>query len=130
MSGGVVCPAAEVFHSVADDEVVDVEQQVVCRDLGEDVGRDGDVGSLVFHNHPRPHLSAVEHGVGAQMLAADGELHLVGKQRGRVAKVVDEVVDEVLAHPFLWREGNVAAAKRVENLHPLTRARQSYFEGW
>ena len=125
---GIVNPSAIVLNTVANYQIINVEQRVVDGYLVEYVGCDGNARSLVFHNHPGAHVAAEEHGVGSQMLFADGQLHLVGKQWGRVAQVVDQVVDKMLPHPLFGSECNIAPPKNVENLHPLADARQFHVE--
>ena len=111
---GIVNPSAIVLNTVANYQIINVEQRVVDGYLVEYVGCDGNARSLVFHNHSGAHVAAEEHGVGSQMLFADGQLHLVGKQWGRVAQVVDQVVDKMLPHPLFGSECNIAPPKNVE----------------
>ena len=125
---GVVDAAAVVSEAVAHYEKVDVEQHVVGGYLVEHALRYLHRRGLVLYNHARPQLSVVEHAVGSEPLAAYGERNLVGHERGGVALVADEPVDEVLAHPFLGCQSHVAAAQNVEDARMFTRARQLYVE--
>ena len=93
-----------------------MEQEIIYRNLIEHLLRDGDMRCLVFDNHPGAELAAVEHAVGTQHLVAAFQLNLVGEQRGRVALVLDEIVYEVLAHPFFGCQCYEAAAQNVEDV--------------
>ena len=127
---GVVDAAAVVIETVAHYEKVDVEQHVVGGNLVEHALRYLHRRRLVLDNHARPQLPVVEHAVGSEPLAAYGERNLVGHERGGVALVAYEPVDEVLAHPFLGRESHVAAAQNVEDARMLLGARQLYLKRW
>ena len=119
-----------MLQSVAHHQVIYVEQEIIYRNLIEHLLRDGDMRRLVFDNHPGAEFAAVEHAVGTQHLVAAFQLNLVGEQRGRVALVLDEIVYEVLAHPFFGRDGYVFPAQHIQYLGLLFRARNLHFEGW
>ena len=119
----VVDAAAVVLQSVAHDEVVYVQQQVVRRNLLEHLLRYLHRRRLVLHYHARLQVAVVEYAVGAQLLVADAEAHLVRHERGWVALVFYQVVDEVLAYPLLGRERYVAVAQNVEDAGLFFRAR-------
>ena len=51
------------------------------------------------------------------MFVANLELHFIGKQAGRVAEMIDEVMDEMLAHPFFGRQSHIFATENIENRH-------------
>lgn len=113
---------------VGNNEILCVQLDVVSSDLFEHSTGDMDVGSLVFDDHAGAELAVVEDAVGPQVFLSDAEGDLVGQQRGGVAKAGDEPVREVLAHPFLGREGYPAAAKRVEHLAMAVLCAQLYVE--
>ena len=119
----VVDAATVVLQSVAHHEVVYVQQQVVRRNLLEHLLRYLHRRRLVLHYHARLQVAVVQHAVGAQLLVADAEAHLVRHERGRVALVLYQIVDEVLAHPLLGRERYVAVAQNVEDAGLFFRAR-------
>ena len=87
-----------MLQPVAHHQEVYVEQKVIYGYLVEHLLGDGDVGRLVLDNHPGAQVAAIEHAVGTQHLVAAFELNLVGKQSGRIALVLYEEVDEMLAH--------------------------------
>lgn len=112
----VVHAAAVVVEAVGDDEVVGAQHAVVGLYLVENLLRDGYVGRLVFHNEAgTAAVAVVEYAVAAAGGAAYVEAHLVGQQGGGVAFVLDEVVDEVLPHPFFGGQSHIAAAQEVED---------------
>ena len=119
----VVDAAAVVLQSVAHHKVVYVQQQVVRRNLLEHLLRYLHRRRLVLHYHARLQVAVVQHAVGAQLLVADAEAHLVSHERGGVALVLYQIVDEVLAHPLLGRERYVAVAQNVEDAGLFFRAR-------
>ncbi len=80
MPCGIVNPSAIVLDTVANYQIINVEQCIVDSYLVEHFGSNGYARSLVFDNHSRAHVAAEEHGVGSQVLVADGQLHFVGKQ--------------------------------------------------
>ncbi len=58
----------------------------------------------------------IEHyAVAAAFFAVCAKFHFVAHQGGGVAFVVGEETDELLTHPFLGGEGNVAVAEEVVN---------------
>ena len=111
----VINMAAVVCEAVADGEVGDAEHGVVGANLIEHFLRYGYCRRFVLHNHARLHVGGVEHTVAATPHAVERERYLVGQQRLGVALVVNKVMDEVLAHPFLGRDGHETAAQDVEN---------------
>ena len=103
-------------QSVADENVVRLEDAVVGARLSERRCGDGDGGRFIFYDYPRASsLPMIEHGVAAPRHAADHHRHFVGKQPMRIVLVGDKKVREMLAHPLLGREADVAAAQKVKH---------------
>ena len=84
--------------------------------------------SLVFDNHPRLHLTVVQHAVSPQFLVAYAEAYLVSHKSCGVAFVTRQEMDEMLAHPFFWCKGYVASSQYVVYPWVFLGARQLYFE--
>lgn len=114
---GVIHLAGIVIDAVADDKVVNVKKEVVRRNLVEHLACYLDAWSLVFHDHPRLAIGAVENTVAAQTFLPTLQSHLVGKETGRVGEVIGEIVYEMLPHPLLGSECNELLTLRVEYHH-------------
>ena len=112
----VVHAAAVVLQAVAYDEVIDVQQHVVHGDLVEHPLRKLHRGGFVFHNHDGLRRLVIQHAVASQALVASAKLHLVGHERRWIAFTVGKEMDEMLAHPFLRRQTDVAPPQGVENV--------------
>ena len=108
--------ADDTLRAVGEKKVWDVEHEVVARGLVEDFLSDGDAFLLAFYDDERADLCVIDYDVAAARHAVegDGSFHL--DEFERVAEVVVEVVDDVLAHPLLGREGHIAASNDVEDL--------------
>ena len=119
-----------MLQPVAHHQEVYVEQKVIYGYLVEHLLGDGDVGRLVLDNHPGAQVAAIEHAVGTQHLVAAFELNLVGKQSGRIALVLYEEVDEMLAHPLLGSERHVFSAQHIQDFRLLSGARNLDVESW
>lgn len=102
--------------AVAHDEVVDMEQQIIDRNLIENLLRDGHRWGFVFHDHAWLESGGVQDAVGTHPFVAHLKADLVGHQGGGVAELLGQHVDKVLPHPLLWRERNVLLAQYVEYL--------------
>ena len=127
---GVVHAAAIVVEAVAHDEIVDMEQHVVDRNLVENLLLDGDGRGFILDYHTRPERTVVKDAVAAQPLASRTQLNLVGQQRRRIAFVADEKVDEMLADPLFGRQGDIFAAQHVEDGAPAGLFADSYVISW
>ena len=73
----VIHPAAEMLQPVANQQVINVKQQVVGRYLVEHFLRQGNGGSLVFYNHTRLSKLVVEDRIATQFLFPHTEFYLV-----------------------------------------------------
>ena len=105
-----------MLQSVAHHQKVDMEQKIVDRNLVEHFLRDGDVRGFVLDNHAGLQLTGVEHTVGAQHLVATFQLDFVGEQRGRIPLVLDEKMNEMLAHPLFGSERDELPAQYIQYL--------------
>ena len=92
-----------MLQPVAHHQKVDMEQKIVNRNLVEYFLCDGDVRGFVLDDHAGLQFTGVEHTVGAQHLVATFQLDFVGEQRGRIPLVLDEKMNEMLAHPLFRR---------------------------
>ena len=117
-------------QSVADNEVIDVQQHVVSRYLVEHPLGQGYCRRLVFDYHYRSRCLVVKHAVAAELLVAGTKFNLVGEQGRRITLVADKEVDEMLAHPFLGRQADVFPPQSIENVRLVAAARDFYFVLW
>ena len=108
-----------MLQPVAHHQKVDMEQKIVNRNLVEHFLRDGDVRGFVLDDHAGLKLTGVEHTVGAQHLVATFQLDFVGKQRGRIPLVLDEKMNEMLAHPLFGSERDELPAQHIQYLGML-----------
>ena len=100
---------------------------VVGEDLVEGFLRDGYRRRFVFYYHTRLQIPGIQHTVAAQLLAADGQLHLVGKEGSGVALVVGKEMDEMLAHPFFGSQRYEFPAQYVEDILSAILLARFYF---
>lgn len=96
-----------------------MEQEIVDRNLVEHFLRDGDVRGFVLDNHAGLQLTGVEYTVGAQHLVATFQLDFVGEQRGRIPLVLDEKMNEMLAHSLFGSERDELPAQHIQYLGML-----------
>ena len=113
--------------AVAHHEVVGVEEGVVGEDLVEGLLRDGYRRRFVFYYHARLQIPGIQYAVAAQLLAADGQLHLVCKEGSGVALVVGKEMDEMLAHPFFGGQRDEFPAQYVEDILSAILLARFYF---
>ena len=113
-----------------DDEVIDVQQHVVGRYLVEHALRELHRRRLVFNYHHGLRSPVVQHAVAPQTLVARAKLHLVGHERRRIALMLGEEVDEMLAHPLFGRQADVAPPQRVEDVRLALSLCYFYFVLW
>lgn len=106
------------------------ELKIVGHNLVEYLLCDGHRRCLVLDDHARTQVAVVEHAVSPQRFASHVQLNLIGHERSGIAKVGNEMMDEMLTHPFLWSQRYIAATQRVVNLRMLTVATQLYFKRW
>ena len=66
-----------MLQTIADDEIVDMQEHVVDRDLVENLLGDLDMRRLILNDHSWSEVAMVEHAVGTQRFVAHGELYLV-----------------------------------------------------
>lgn len=118
----IVHLATVMLQSVRHDEIVGMEQKIIRGDLVEHFLGECDGGCLVLDDHPGVESLVVEHAVGTQLLLPHLQLDLIGQQRGGITEVPDEVMNEILANPFLGGERHIATPKDVENARVLSRA--------
>ena len=118
------------LEPVADNEIVDVEQEIVNRNLVENLLREGYRRGFILDDHQRPETGVVQHAVGSHRLVANAELHLVGKQRRRVALMVGKERDEMLAHPLLRSKSHKLPAQNIENLVAAAVLTDAYIIRW
>ena len=119
-----------VLNTIAYDEIVDVEQEVVGGNLLEYLLCEFYVRSLVLNDHTRTKLAVVEHAVAPETLVADREFHLVGEQSLGVGLVFDEKVGEMLSHPLFGSERHIAAAEKIEDCESSVSPSDAYLLLW
>ena len=108
-----------MLQPVAHHQKVDMEQKIVNRNLVEYFLCDGDVRGFVLDDHAGLQFTGVEHTVGAQHLVATFQLDFVGEQRGRIPLVLDEKMNEMLAHPLFGSERDELPAQHIQYLGML-----------
>lgn len=111
----VVDVTTVVLESVGDDKVGDMHDNVIARNLVERVLAELDGRSLIFHYHAWPGVEVVEYGVATSGCAVQGEGNLILQLSLRIPLVLNKVMHEMLAHPFLGCEADVAAAQGVKH---------------
>lgn len=88
------------------------------------------VRSLVFDNHPWASLGVIQHSVAAFRGFVQRERHFVCQHFTWVSLVLDEETDEVLPHPFLGREADVASSNCVKHVCLAVAFRQPQWGRW
>ena len=111
----VVYGVAVVGDAIGHHQVAGLQHAVVAGDLVEDVLGDTDFRSFALGYEQGLGLAIVHDHVGAELGAVVVEDFLDSGESGRIAEILDEVLDEVLAHPFLGGELDVFAAYGVED---------------
>lgn len=110
---------AMMRQAVGDNDVWRFEHNVVAQNLVERLLRDRYRRGLVFDNHQRSGRAREHHCVGAALSAVELEAHLIGRQSGRIAEMVDQEGYEMLADPLFGCQRYELAAQRVENIRPV-----------
>lgn len=105
-------------EAVADDEIIHVHHDVVAGDLVEYFLRQRNVRRLVFHDDAGTQTCVVEHTVAAAAHAVEGDGHLVSHQCGGIALFCYQIMDEVLAHPFLRCQRHVFSSQYIKHHDP------------
>jgi hypothetical protein len=115
-SGLGVAPAAVVVEAVGDDEDGGPSGAVVARHLVKGLLRDVYARGLALRHQQRgAALAVVRHHVGAPRAAFVGKRLFDGNQAGGDAAIPNEILHEVLAHPFLGPQAHPLPAHRVED---------------
>ena len=109
----VVHLATDMAQTVADYQVVYPQQEVVVAYLVEHTLSERDIRCFVFHNHLRRESLCVEHTVTTQFFSSQLQLHLICQQGGGVAKMVGQIMHEMLSYPFFGSDGNESPAQVV-----------------
>ena len=119
LSGSPADPATVVLDPIGDDEVVNLEHEVVAGRLLKDGLVHLDARSLAFHHRDRSPVTRMHHDVRPfrQLVQHQGAFNC--DQRRRAAAIMHQVVDEVLAHPFLGRQCHPPTPDRVEDANPI-----------
>lgn len=107
-----------MLQAVGDDEIVYAQHHIVTRNLGKNLLGDFDVWGFVFHNDARTGLPVVDHRVATLGRAVQRERDFIGHQARRVMLVGDEVMHEMLSHPFFRGKGHVFTAQFIEDDRP------------
>ena len=105
-----------MLQSVADDKIFHLHNNVIAANLIENLLRYLYMRGFVFDDHARLEGLGVEHCVATARHAVEGELHLVRHKGGRIAFVIDKVVDESLTDPLFRRKCHKLVAQRVMDL--------------
>ena len=108
--------ATVMAEAVADYQIGNAQHIIVGGYLVEHFLGDVDGGRLVFHDHDGLPLLGIQDTVTSAGGPVEAYRHLVPHERGGISLVPYEVVDEVLAHPFLGGEGYKTVSQYVENV--------------
>ena len=95
-----------------------MEQEIVDGYLVENLLRQRDGGSFILENHSRPKTIVIKNTVCTDFLFSDLQWNFIGEQGDGVVLMLNEVMNEVLPDPFLWREYHIFSAEYVKNLLP------------
>lgn len=102
---------AIVLATVGHHEIVGAQHAIVAVDLLKDTLCERHVGGFVLHDEPGTAAASVKkHRVAAPLHTIDVELYLVLEQWGGVVEAPDEVAYEMLAHPLLGCQPDIATA--------------------
>ena len=111
----IVNLATIMVDAIAHNQIIHFQNHVVPGYLVENGLGDGDVWSLVLHNHTGAEVLVEQNRVATFLRAVQVKLYLVGQQSLRIALVVRQEMCEMLAHPFLGSERDIFFSQRVEN---------------
>lgn len=111
----IVHPATIMLQSVADHEVINVQNQIISAYLVEHGLGDFHVGGFILHDHLCCEVPSVEHGVAPFLGVVQPQLHFVGHQCARVAFVFNQEMYEMLTYPFFRSQGHIASADEIED---------------
>ncbi len=105
-----------VVVSIGNDQVAHSEDNIVSRSLLQRTLIDAYGRGLALHQTHRSAIRAMHHDVGPlrQLIQHQGLFHR--DQRSGTAQIVHQMIDEMLAHPLLWREYHPLAPDVIEHL--------------
>ena len=118
----VVYMETEMLHSVADHEIIDMQEHIICSYLLNHFLCDGDCGSLVFYDGTSQTATVVHDRVTPETLLPAPKFYLVLHESCRVAFMLYQEMDEMLPHPLFGSESHVTPAEDVENQDTLVAA--------
>ena len=118
----IVYMETEMLHSVADHEIIDMQEHIICSYLLNHFLCDGDCGSLVFYDGTSQTATVVHDRVAPETLLPAPKFYLVLHESCRVAFMLYQEMDEMLPHPLFGSESYVTPAEDVENQDTLVAA--------
>lgn len=126
----IVHLTAIMGYTVGNDEIVHAKNDVITCNLVEYVLCDLNIRGLVFYYHTRRKGRRIQNGVATLGCGVQRYAHFVGKQSGRIAKMIDKVMDKMLTYPFFGRQSDIFFPQHVEYIFFTTAV--GYFEssGW
>jgi hypothetical protein len=112
----MVHTTAEVLQSIGHHEIGHPEHRVVSGGLLECALGDGNYWRLAFHQHQGSTGSVTNHHIRPLSATVIGQPVLHQGAPCRIPQVMDQVVHEMLAHPFLGRKRNPLSPDGIEDL--------------
>ncbi|MPM89602.1 hypothetical protein SDC9_136714 [bioreactor metagenome] len=94
----------------------DPRHAVVACNLIENILRDRYLLFFVFQDHDRFKLPVVDHRIATASQVVQFQGSLIGNKRSRIILLCNQVMDKVLAHPFLGSEHQIFSSQGIENL--------------
>ena len=105
---------AVMYQTVGDHEIRYLEHRIITPCLVEGSLGDGHLWRLAFQQEEWSPLGVEDQGIGPLGPSVQREPVFNSDAAGRVTEVMHQVVQEMLAHPFLGRCGHPPSAKGVE----------------
>ncbi len=103
-------------QSVRYGEITRPDDPVVSCNLFERRGAWTYLRRLAFHHQGRSALPVVGNQVGPARHALVFEMHFHNNQRRRITALLDEKMQKMHAHPFLWNEAHILTPYGIENV--------------
>lgn len=110
---GVVHFEAIMPYPIADHEIICTENFIVAAYLAKDFIRNGNRRGFVLHNDSGRKGAGIQYGITSSPHSVKCNGNFIGHKGLRVVLLSDEIMREMLPHPFLWCESHVTFPQRV-----------------
>lgn len=101
-------------NTVGNGNITGTQREIVTKSLVKNRRREFDGRSLALDDEVGGGGAVEANNVETAAEAADGDFPLHSHKGGRISPIADKIVDDVLAHPLLWREDKVTPANDIE----------------